>query len=143
MTKEEQRNEAILRIQELTKKFNLNSNMLDFFKNGKIYGLDYVYDENSKIQDRNKLISSIIAECQNKYNSVVYYYYIVDINIEGYNLELLNIFYVGQHKEDWEYERLSKDNEMYIRTYELNDPSRPELSFVKVNSKDGNLIRVS
>lgn len=143
MTKEEQRNEAILRIQELTNKFNLNSNMLDFFENGKIYGLDYVYDENSKIQDRNKLISSIIAECQNKYNSVVYYYYIVDINIEGYNLELLNIFYVGQYKEDWEHERLSKDNEMYIRTYELNNPSRPELGFVKVNSKDGNLIRVS
>lgn len=141
MTKEEQRNEAISRIQELTKKFNLNSNMLDFFRNGKIYGLDYV--ESSKIQDRNKLISSIIAECQNKYNSVVYYYFIVDINIEGYNLEILNIFYVGQYKEDWEHERLSKDNEMYIRTYELNNPSRPELAFVKVNSIDGNLIRKS
>ncbi len=70
MTKEEQRNEAIYRIKELTKKFNLNSNMLDFFENGKIYGLDYV--EDSKIKDRNKLISSIIAECQNKYNSIVY-----------------------------------------------------------------------
>lgn len=141
MTKEEQRNEAILRIQELTKKFNLNSNMLDFFKNGKIYGLDYV--EDSKIQDRNKLISNIIAECQNEYNSVVYYYFIVDINIEGYNLELLNIFYVGQYQEDWEIERLSENNEVYIRTYELGSPNYPELCFAKVNSVDGNLIRTS
>ncbi len=141
MTKEEQRNEAIYRIKELTKKFNLNSNMLDFFENGKIYGLDYV--EDSKIKDRNKLISSIIAECQNKYNSIVYYYFIIDVNIEGYNLEILNIFYVGQYKEDWENERLSKDNEVYIRSYELGSPNYPELSFVKVNSVDGNLIRIS
>ncbi len=141
MTKEEQRNEAIYRIKELTKKFNLNSNMLDFFENGKIYGLDYV--EDSKIKDRNKLISSIIAECQNKYNSIVYYYFIIDVNIEGYNLEILNIFYVGQYKEDWENERLSKDNEVYIRSYELGSPNYPELGFVKVNSVDGNLIRTS
>ena len=33
MTREEQRDEAIYRIKELTKKFNLNSNMLDFFEN--------------------------------------------------------------------------------------------------------------
>ena len=141
MTIEEQRNEAISRIKELTKRFNLNSNMLDFFENGRIYGLDYV--EDSKIKDRNKLISSIIAECQNKYNSIVYYYFIVDVNIDGYNLEILNIFYVGQYKEDWENERLSKDNEVYIRSYELGSPNYPELGFVKVNSVDGNLIRTS
>ncbi len=141
MTIEEQRNEAISRIKELTKRFNLNSNMLDFFENGRIYGLDYI--EDSKIKDRNKLISSIIAECQNKYNSIVYYYFIIDVNIEGYNLEILNIFYVGQYKEDWENERLSKDNEVYIRSYELGSPNYPELGFVKVNSVDGNLIRTS
>ena len=89
MTIEEQRNEAIYRIKELTKKFNLNSNMLDFFEKGKIYGLDYV--ENSKIKDRNKLISKIIAEYEVKHNSIVYYYYIIDINIEGYTLEVLKI----------------------------------------------------
>ncbi len=141
MTREEQKKEAISRIKELTKKFNLNSKMLDFFENGKIYGLDYV--ENSKIHDRNKLISKLIAECQSKYNSLVYYYFIVDINLEGYNLEILNIFYVGQNKEDWKLERLSEDNEMYIRTYELDNPGYPELGFVKVNSTDGNLIRIS
>ncbi len=141
MTIEEQRNEAIYRIKELTKKFNLNSNMLDFFENGKIYGLDYV--ENSKIKDRNKLISKIIAEYQDKHNSVVYYYFIVDINIEGYTLEVLNMFYVGQYKEDWEIERLSNDNEVYIRTYELDNPNYPELGFVKVDSVNGNLIRTS
>ena len=141
MTKEEQKKEAIFRIQELTKKFNLNSNMLDFFKNGKIYGLDYV--ENSKIQDRSSLINSIIINHQVKYNSLVYYYFIVDINLEGYDLEILNIFYVGQHPEDWELERLSEDNEMYICTYELSSPNNRELGFVKVNSVDGNLIRVS
>lgn len=141
MTKEEQRKEAILRIQELTKKFNLNSNMLDFFENGKIYGLDYV--ESSKVQDRNKLISYIIADFQNEYNAVIYYYNIVDITIDSYDLEILNIFYVGQYKEDWEHERLSEDSEMYIQTYELNDPSRPEFAFVKVGSVDGNLVRKS
>ena len=89
------------------------------------------------------MISKLIAECQSKYNSLVYYYFIVDINLEGYNLEILNIFYVGQNKEDWKLERLSEDNEMYIRTYELDNPGYPELGFVKVNSTDGNLIRIS
>ena len=50
---------------------------------------------------------------------------------------------MGQHKENWEQERLSEDNEMYIQTYELNDPSRPEFGFVKVGSVDGNLVRKS
>lgn len=144
MTKEEQRNEAVLRIQELTKKFNLNSNMLEFFKNGKIYGLDYVYEQNSKIRNRGELIFHIIENFQSKYNAVIYYYNIVEINIEGYDLEIMNIFYVGQHKEDWKIQRLSKDNEMYICTYELNNPSySEELGFVKVNSVDGNLVRIS
>lgn len=115
--------------------------MICYFKNGRIYGLDYV--ENSKIQDRNKLISYILADFQNEYNAVIYYYNIVGINIEGYDLEILNIFYVGQYKEDWEIQRLSEDDEMYIQTYDLSVPSRPELGFVKVGSIDGNLIRKS
>lgn len=141
MTREEQRNEAISRIQELTKKFNLNSNMLDFFTNGNIYGLDYV--ENSEIPDRNELISSIIKEVQDEYKALVYYYFIVDTNIEGYNLEVLNIFYVGQYKEDWEFERLSDNNEVYIRSYVLSEPDYPDLGFIKVGSVEGNLVRVS
>lgn len=141
MTKEEQKKEAISRIKDLTKKFNLNSNMLDYFERGKIYGLDYV--ENSKIKDRDELISYILVNFQNKYNAVIYYYNIVEINIEGYDLEILNIFYVGQYKDDWELQRLSEDDEMYIQTYELNNPSRPEFGFVKVGSINGNLIRKS
>ncbi len=141
VTKEAQRKEAVSRIQNLTEKFHLNSNMLDFFQKGSIYGLDYV--EDSTIKDRNKLISSLIAECQNEYHSVVYYYFIVDVNFEGYPLELLNIFYVGQYEEDWDCERLSEDNEVYIRTYDLHSPDYSELGFVKVGSKDGNLIRIS
>ena len=116
--------------------------MLDYFQNGKIYGLDYV--ENSKIEDRKKLISSILAEFEVNHNAMVYYYNIVEINIENYDLEILNIFYVGQNEEDWVHERLSKDNEMYIETYALNDnPPTPELGFVKVGSVDGNLVRKS
>lgn len=143
MTKEEQRNEAILRIQELTKKFNLNSNMLEFFKNGKIYGLDYVGDENSKIKDRKKLISSIIVKRQNEDNLLIYYYFIVGINIGGYDLETLNIFYVSQYKEEWKMERLSEENELSILTYELGSPNYPEFGFIKVDSIDGNLIRTN
>lgn len=141
MTKEEQKKEAISRIKDLTKKFNLNSNMLDYFERGKIYGLDYV--ENSKIKDRDELISYILVNFQNKYNAVIYYYNIVEINIEGYDLEILNIFYVGQYKDDWELQRLSEDDEMYIQTYELNNLSSPEFGFVKVGSINGNLIRKS
>ncbi len=143
MTYEEQRKEAISRIQELTKKFNLNNNMLEFFQNGKIYGLDYADVEDKKKEDRSKLISNIIEKCQKEYNSVVYYFNIVDVNFEGYDLDILSIFYVGQYKEDWENERLSENNEMYILTYDLNTPEYPELGFVTVTSKDGNLIRAS
>ena len=48
MTREEQRKEALSRIEKLTEKFNLNSNMLDLYKQEKFYALDYVKGDNKR-----------------------------------------------------------------------------------------------
>lgn len=142
MTREEQRKEALSRIEQLTEKFNLNSNMLDYFKKEKIYALDYVQDD-SQIKDRKELISNIITKRIFEDNFEIYYYFITNMFIENYTLEVLNIFYVSPTEEDWEIERLSNNNEMFILTYVLSNPEYPEFGFVQVDSIKGNLVRKS
>ena len=95
------------------------------------------------IKDRKELISNIILECLFENNFEIYYYFIANMTIENYTLEVLNIFYVSPNEEDWEIERLSDNNEMYILTYVLNNPKYPEFGFVQVDSIKGNLIRRS
>ena len=116
--------------------------MLDYFKKEKIYALDYVKDD-SQIKDRKELISNIIAKCIFEDNFEIYYYFITNMYIENYTLEVLNIFYVSPYEEDWEIERLSDNNEMYISTYVLSNPKYPEFGFVQIDSIKGNLIRKS
>ena len=67
--RDEQRKEALERINELTKKFNLNSNMLESFKNGKVYGVDFTIPNDEKVSDKMlNLYDNLISEFEKEFN---------------------------------------------------------------------------
>lgn len=140
--RDEQRKEALERINELTKKFNLNSNMLESFKNGKVYGVDFTIPNDEKVSDKMlNLYDNLISEFEKEFNGLVYYYSVNEMECAGETWKAMNIFYVGQHKSDWEIQRVSENNDIYVYSYNLNILDYSELGFIGLANINGELGR--
>lgn len=129
--------EAKSRIDLLTKKFNLNSDMQDFFNEGKVHGIINIEDTRKKecFENIPKALNYV-----KEHGGIPYYYYINQVEFQGYNDIIMRVLYVGKYEEDWEVERLSSNNQMYVRVFNFGFIDRPELGFANISSLNGELI---
>lgn len=106
---EEQRQEAIKRIELLTEKYNLTPEFLKYFKeenSALIFG-NVIADVGLRIFD------VIIDDFQNKYNGLVY---------GGiYTGDFFCLLYVSKNTDKWEYERVNDKNYQYCYVFNLED----------------------
>ena len=123
-TKEQMKQEAIARIKELTSKYNLNPNILKYFKQGKVYysyltcmgfmgSIDTVsYDERYE---------AVVKKFEEKTGFIVYHAVeskiLGEVDGEVFEYEMLSLLFVSNKEEYWEGERLYKN---YIRTNTVN-----------------------
>ena len=138
MTKQQMALEAIGRIKELTRKYDLNPNILKYFKDGRVY---YSY------LTAGGLIGSIdsitydpryeqaVHDLEEKYGYLVYH----AIELGDY----LSLLFVSPNKDEWEVERLCGDS---ILSYTVNfsHPALSEFGSVLVSGFEdsGALIRI-
>lgn len=143
VTKVEIKEEAINRIKTLIEKCSLNSNVLKYFKEGKVYysyltaggflgSIDTIsYD---------KAYEQAVKKFETKHPDYLVYHAIESITAQG---KLLSLLYVSDEIEDWESERLQSDN--FIMSYVLNldNPELAEFGFIGIDTfeKSGALVR--
>ena len=134
-----QKREAIRRIKKLTKKFSLNSNMLDLFRDGLGGGVDFTERERS--EEELKLLGLIIHNFKMEHNCIVYYFCINEVCCFNERWETLNIFFVSNNIEDWESERLCDNGDILVYSFNIDYPIFSEYGYIGLSSKDGDLIR--
>lgn len=133
--------EAVKRLMELTEKYNLNPNILRYFKDGKVY---YSYLTASGLIGSIDTITydsryeKAVQNFEKKYKGHLVFHAIESITVYG---RVLSLLYVGE-KENWNGERLFHD---YIAVYVVNldFPENSEFGDIVVQSfeESGALIR--
>lgn len=138
--RKEQKEEAIKRIKELTKVYNLDSSMLDSFNSNHVLGNDTI--ERERTPEEKEHYIQLMNDFMEKHNAIIYYYVLSNIKYDNQTLETLNIFYVGQYKEDWENVKTPENDEVYVYSYNLTIPDYSEFGYIGVGvDKDNNLTR--
>lgn len=137
--KEEQKQEALKRIEELTKMYNLNSSMLDHFMAESVCVVDFTDKERS--QEVLGSYYKLIKNFEEEKNSLVYYCIICDIKYDNQKWETLNLFYVSPYKEEWESQRIPENDEVYVYSYNLSMQNYGEYGYIGVKVVDGELGR--
>lgn len=115
--KELQKEEAIKRLEILSKKFDLKSNILKDFKKG-ILSLT-INKYLTSLEDRNSPLGKIINLHEQQNNSLAYY----GIVFKAFDMLMFIILTVSPNKEDWEKEEelLNKyDNFICLSGYAYN-----------------------
>ncbi len=138
--REEQEQEAIKRINQLTKLYGLNSNMLEEFKNNHVYAVSII--EKDITQERINQIIKFEENFEEKYNATIYYCIISNLEWENETNEILSVFYVGKHKDEWESIGYPENNEIFVYSYNLDHIECSEFGYIGIdvnNRKD--LIR--
>ena len=135
--------EAVSRITELIGIYNLNPNILKYFKEGRVY---YSYLTAGGIigsidtVSYDKRYEEAVKEFERKFEGCLVYHAIETYTEYG---EMLSLLYVGNNKENWEMERVSEN---YIATYTINFtyPDLSEFGDIVVSGygNSGALIRV-
>lgn len=144
ISKEQQIEEAKERLRRLSKKFNLNPAILNDFEQGRIK----VYRNNELIDlDSIPEYKKMVADFEQEYNHVVFY-----CIEERYSFgRCLSLLCVGDIKMYWNVERLFhygydyKKDEIYMistYTYNLDDSDCSEFGDIRIDSKNGCLIRI-
>lgn len=143
MSNKKIREEAISRIKELEKEFDLKSDISERFKNGEVlYSSITPKREKGKIQvlSTKREYAKIVEEFENGHKDYLVYHVIETKGAD--NHVILALLYVSNEEEDWEYERLEGD---YIAAYCVN-MENPELSeygdiIIDASSNKMSLIR--
>ncbi|MBI6110136.1 hypothetical protein [Clostridium perfringens] len=146
----EMKKESIFRIKELIKNFNLNPNVLKYFKEGKIY---YSYLTAGGIIgsidtiDYDLRYSNFVKEFEEKTGYMVYH------AIEtGNSLSILFVsnpineeFNDEQQNLDWKYERVSEDGFLYcyVKNFENSELSEYGEIIISSYGDSGALIRIA
>lgn len=112
--KENQRKEAIKRLEELTSKFNLNQKIVEDFKNGIIY-----CSCNDKLHDvtTNNRFYKKVKKFEEEYNATVYYCFLDRVYYGFKGMTLFTLLFVSNNEEEWETERVEEN---YIFSYVYN-----------------------
>ncbi len=141
MKKQNMKNEATRRLESLISKYNLNPNILKYFKQGRVYysyltaggwmgSIDTVsYD---------KRYEEAIKNFESKTGCMVYH----AIEAATPFGEMLSLLYVGTYEEEWEFET---ENDDYITAYTINftHPSLSEYGSITIGrfGNSGALVR--
>lgn len=137
--KELQKEEAIKRLEILTSKFNLKSNILEDFKNGKVSLSIEKYLTNI---DSKSTFGEIVKIHEQSNNSLAYY----GIVFKAFDMLMFAILTISPNIEDWEKERelLNKyENFICLSGYAYNlDILNKCTEFLNmvIKSEDGTLI---
>jgi hypothetical protein len=123
-SKETTMEEAISRIQELTKKYKLNPHILKYFKEGKVYysyltALGFLGSIDTISYDPR--YEEAVKKFEQKHDGFIVYHAIESKMQCG---DMLDLLYVSNSQEQWETERLYED---CIASYTVNF-TNPELS---------------
>lgn len=147
-SRDEMKKEAILRIKGLIKNFKLNSNILKYFNEGKIY-YSYLtvggFIGSIDTIDYDSRYSKFIKEFEKEKGCMVYH------AIENGNT--LSILFVSTPNEElddeeqsfeWEFERVSKDGVIYCFVKNFEDSELSEFGSIVISSfgNSGALTRV-
>lgn len=137
--KEEQREEAVRRLETLVHKFNLSENILNDYKK------DIIKCTYNNMVVRNvsldKPLSKIIARVEKEHNVVVYYCFVNTICLSSSVMTLFAMLCVSKYKEDWEFERLNFDSVgAYVENLTFKECS--EFGDVGVNVRNRMLIKI-
>ena len=142
-TKTEIKEEAINRIKTLIEKCNLNSNVLKYFNEGKVYysyltagGFMGSIDTISYDKDYEKAVKDFEIKHQN----YLVYHAIESIATHG---KLLSLLYVSEDKEEWESERIESNNSIMSYVVNLDNPKLSEFGYIAIDSfmGSGALVR--
>lgn len=146
MITEKMKAEAIERLEILTSELGLNSNAVNYFKQGKIY---YSYLTGGGIIGSIDTIGyipkyeEIVKEFEEKYNCLVYH------AIED-SFGMLSLLYVSDDEEEWAYER-PEGKYLYVNTYSFDREKLrqgiyevlfEEFGSIVCESLDGAIVRV-
>lgn len=141
MPSKEQQAEAISRIQALTKAFDLNPNILRYFREGKLY---YSYLTAGGLMSSIDKITydpryeSAVKEFEAMFGGLVYH--AIESNT-GWG-KMLSLLYVGGEADEWPVERPDRGRIMTY-TVNLDDPDLSDFGDVEVTGVGGALIRVA
>lgn len=137
ISREEMKEEALKRIEELSEVFELNPKIYNYFKEDKLY---YSYATALGVMGSIDTIhyddryAKVAAEFEKKYNCFVYH------AIEfGNSLALL---YVGDNQDDWDAEHLFDKLYLMSYVYNFNNPELSEFGDIVVDCLDGALVRI-
>lgn len=124
MTEEKMRMEAMERLEDLTKRYHLNPNLLKYFKEEKLYyshltALGLIGSIDTITYHPN--YTEVVKRFEKKYKCLVYH------AIESHTRygTMLALLYVGPDEEYWEVQRVFDD--CYISSYVVN-LDHPKLS---------------
>lgn len=139
MCKENQIREAIRRMEDLQKKFNLNESLVSYLKNNEVYYSYLVLGMFGCIDTINydERYSKITKEFEERTGSYVYH------AIETYSQygRLLTLLFVSADEDEWTVERLTSN---YLMAYIYNmDESLGEYGDVFLTSDNGALLRIA
>ena len=142
-TKTEIKEEAINRIKTLIEKCNLNSNVLKYFNEGKVY---YSYLTSGGFMGSIDTISydkdyeKAVKDFETKHPNYQVYHVIESITSHG---KVLSFLYVSDDKEEWESERLESNNSIMSYVLNLDNPDLSEFGYIVIDGfmKSGALVR--
>lgn len=124
--------EADKRLAELKRTLHISKRVLKGFEEDKIYYSYVPFVGNAKIAVLNKKYLEIIDNFQKKYNCLVYH------AIVTYGM--IALLFVGDDKENWEYERLENDY-IFAYVYNMDNPDCSEFGDIFLTSDNGALVR--
>ena len=136
VTREEMKIEALKRIKELEKVFDLNPNIYEYFFNDKLYYSYLICGTLGSIDTikYNQNYEKLVNEFENKTNYLVYH-----VLEYGKSIAFL---YVSNDDETWNYERLYANKYLYAYVCYLDDEDSCEYGDIIVTSSSGALIRL-
>lgn len=133
---EEMRKEAIRRLSNLVDKYDLNPNILKYFKQGKLY---YSYAVVEGIMgsidtiNYDERYAEAVKEFENRTHNLVYH------AIETGNT--LALLFVSHYTEDWEAEDESNHSILaFIKNFDT--PEYSEIGYIYISSYNGVLTRI-
>lgn len=131
-------NEALRRIKELQKRFDLHDTMQEFYENGEILVIDFTDENDDNVIN---LYSDIVKDFLSKYKARIYYVFVETMHICGEKQNVLHVLYVSEYEDEWENSFLNEKNELLAYTYNIT-LDFPEIGYITLAKKGDQLGRI-
>lgn len=142
MDREKQKEEALLRLQQLEKAQKINPKIRKYFQEGRLYysyRVDLLSDWFGCIDtiEYDQKYAELVKQFQKKYGALVYH----AIETESVFGKLLSLLYVGKREENWASERLFGKDCILAYVFNLDDPDCSEFGDIFLFQDNGALLR--